>query len=151
MANVIHHTAVLVSDMERSLSFYRDGLGMEVTVEGEFDGPWRDLFDGPADRLAMTMVGSKGSPSAGTVELVQYPGHAPTPASVDGARAGMMLVSLYAKPDEVFERLATLGFTDYNRIELETEHGTLVMGSARDPDGTLVELIDPAVGAAVTG
>jgi catechol 2,3-dioxygenase-like lactoylglutathione lyase family enzyme len=150
MPNVIHHTAVCVADLDASLAFYRDGLGMEVTVQGEFDGPWRELFDGPEDRLGMVMLGDPGNPAAGTIELISFAGGV-EPAVAPAARRGFFLVSLYCDVDATLQRLAALGHADHRRVELETPHGTLVMGSVRDPDGTLIELIDAAVGGQVTG
>jgi catechol 2,3-dioxygenase-like lactoylglutathione lyase family enzyme len=149
--NVIHHTAICVADMDASLRFYRDGLGMEQTVEGTFDGPWRQLFGGPADRLRMVMLGDPESPRAGTLELLEYDGGAVEPAPPPAARTGFTLVSLYCDVDASLERLAALGFPDHERVEIDTPHGSLVMGSVRDPDGTLIELIDAAVGSQVTG
>jgi catechol 2,3-dioxygenase-like lactoylglutathione lyase family enzyme len=148
--NVIHHTAVCVTDMDTSLAFYRDGLGMEVTVQGAFDGPWRELFAGPEDRLSMVMLGDPGNPAAGTIELVSFEGDV-EPAAAPVVREGFFLVSLYCDVDETLERLSALGHPDHERIELETPHGTLVMGSIRDPDGILIELIDASVGGQVTG
>jgi catechol 2,3-dioxygenase-like lactoylglutathione lyase family enzyme len=150
MPNVIHHTAVCVADIDASLAFYRDGLGMEVTLQSGFDGPWRELFGGPEDRLDMVMLGDPGSPAAGTIELVAFAKDI-EPAAAPVVREGFFLVSLYCDVDATLERLAALGHPDHERIELETPHGTLVMGSVRDPDGTLIELIDAGVGAQVTG
>jgi catechol 2,3-dioxygenase-like lactoylglutathione lyase family enzyme len=150
MPNVIHHTAVCVADLDASLAFYRDGLGMEVTVQGAFDGPWRQLFGGPEDRLDMVMLGDRGSPAAGTIELVSFDSDV-EPAVAPALREGFFLVSLYCDVDATLERLAALGHHDHERIELETPHGTLVMGSVRDPDGMLIELVDERVGGQVTG
>jgi len=42
MIKAAHHVALAVSDMERSLAFYRDLLGMEVTLDGRLAGPGLD-------------------------------------------------------------------------------------------------------------
>lgn len=151
MANVIHHTAICVSDMDASVRFYRDGLGMEPTVAGDFEGPWRQLFGGPVDKLTMTMLGAADSPRAGTIELLQFVDAELDVAPPPSPRNGFLLISVYCDVDVVLGRLAELGHPDHERIELETPHGTLVMGSVRDPDGTLIELIDDTIGAQVTG
>jgi catechol 2,3-dioxygenase-like lactoylglutathione lyase family enzyme len=41
----LHHAAICVSDLERSLEFYRDLLGLTVTMDFEVRGPeWDRLF-----------------------------------------------------------------------------------------------------------
>jgi catechol 2,3-dioxygenase-like lactoylglutathione lyase family enzyme len=147
----VHHTAICVTDPDASLRFYRDGLGMQVTMEDTFDGPWRQLFDGPSDRLHMTFLGDPDHPEAGTIELVRYRDGDPEPSLPAVQRYGFMLVSLYVDVDATLERLASIGFPDHERVELETPHGRLAMASVRDPDGVLIELIDAGVGAQVTG
>lgn len=65
----VHHSCVIVSDMERSLPFYRDVLGMREDVNVHFD----------ADPVMMGLPGTKPRQhivmlSAGNtnVELIQY-------------------------------------------------------------------------------
>ena len=50
----INHVAVVVQDMEKSLSFWRDGLGIEL----------HELRDVPAEQVALHALG----PYAGGVE-----------------------------------------------------------------------------------
>jgi catechol 2,3-dioxygenase-like lactoylglutathione lyase family enzyme len=151
IGNVIHHTALRVSDVEQSLRFYRDGLGMEITVEGEFEGPWRRLFGVPTDTLRMTMLGDPASPGAGTVELVRSDDGDSGEVATQQAAGGFLLISLYCDVDVTLARLADLGFTQHERAEIPGERGPVVMASIRDPDGVLVELVDQAAGAQITG
>ena len=44
----IHHTCVIVSDMERSLKFYRDTLGMKQEIDISYD----------ADSVTMDLPGT---------------------------------------------------------------------------------------------
>lgn len=46
----VHHSAVCVQDLEASLCFYRDGLGLQVIMDHELDGGWRALFGARSDR-----------------------------------------------------------------------------------------------------
>ena len=51
LISTIHHTAFTVSDMERSLAFYRDILGMKVLWDSvqagvEYKGPVCDKITG---------------------------------------------------------------------------------------------------------
>ena len=66
----IHHTSQSVSDMERSLRFYRDLLGMEVVLDTEMAGEMleREVALDRA-RLRLVELGGAGRP---LLELLQY-------------------------------------------------------------------------------
>lgn len=66
----IHHTSRSVSDMERSLRFYRDLLGMEVVLDTEMEGEMLErevALEGA--RLRLVELGTEGRP---LLELLQY-------------------------------------------------------------------------------
>jgi catechol 2,3-dioxygenase-like lactoylglutathione lyase family enzyme len=69
MISGVHHACVIVSDMEKSLRFYRDILGMKEEMDLKFD----------ADPVMMDLPGTKPKQhlvmlSAGNavIELIQY-------------------------------------------------------------------------------
>jgi glyoxylase I family protein len=150
VSNVIHHTAICVADIDTSLRFYRDGLGMEITTQGEFAGPWQDLFGGPDDVLNMVMLGDPANSSAGVIELISFPSELEA-AAAGPASNGVFLVSMYVDVDATLARLADLGYAEHKRIDLDSPHGSITMATVRDPDGVLIELVDAAMGAQVTG
>ena len=41
----IHHSVVVVLDLEASLRFYRDGLGLDLLQDRHVEGDWPTLFD----------------------------------------------------------------------------------------------------------
>jgi len=140
MAARVHHTAVVCSDVDLSLRFYREGLGMDVMMDEVFDGDWPTLFDAPSSRLRSIFLGSADDPAAGIVELVYF-GDGVEPAPKDRPPAyGFFLVSLYVDVDATLARLAQLGVQPEGRIELTTPGGAVQMATVRDPDGVLVEL-----------
>lgn len=147
----VHHSAVNVADLQTSLRFYCDGLGLELTMDASFEGPWRELFDWPVDRARSVMLGDPGQPDTGNVELIEFDGCVPSRSSVGAAASGLVLLSFYVDVDETLQRLADAGFANHRRITLATPHGELVMASIRDPDGVLVELVDARLGQQVTG
>src|SRR5260370_38150143 len=51
MPGGIHHSVVVVRDIEASLRFYRDGLGLDLLQDRHVEGDWPDLFDGPSRRV----------------------------------------------------------------------------------------------------
>ena len=71
----VHHTSRSVADMERSLAFYRDLLGLEVLLDTEMAGEMleREVALGGA-RLRLVELGTGGETM---LELLQY--HEPQP------------------------------------------------------------------------
>jgi glyoxylase I family protein len=144
MAARVHHSAICAHDFEASLRFYRDGLGLEVMMDSEFDGDWPTLFGAKASRLHSVFLGDPANPDAGVVELVAFdgmPAGAPPPSEPS---VGFFLLSLYVGDvDVVLARLADLGLGgEPTRIALPAPDGASVgMATVRDPDGVLVELI----------
>jgi catechol 2,3-dioxygenase-like lactoylglutathione lyase family enzyme len=142
----VHHSAVYVRDVDASLRFYRDGLGLQVLMDHEFDGDWSTLFDAPSDRLRSVFLGDPDSPDAGIVELVAFAGNptgddgdAPTPAPL---RPGFFLLSFFVDVDATLARLAAVGLDGpARRIRVPGPGGDVEMATLRDPDGVLVELV----------
>jgi catechol 2,3-dioxygenase-like lactoylglutathione lyase family enzyme len=142
----VHHSALIARDVEASLRFYRDGLGLEVLMDHEFDGDWRTLFDAPGERLRSVFLGDPASPDAGIVELVTFgadgAGDAPAPAP---PRPGFFLLSFFVDVDATLARLAALGLAEAaRRIRVPGPGGGVDMVTVRDPDGVLVELVGTA-------
>jgi catechol 2,3-dioxygenase-like lactoylglutathione lyase family enzyme len=137
---------VCTDDPERSLHFYRDGLGLDVLMDHEFDGDWPELFGASGRRLRSVFLGDPGSADAGVVELVSFPsGTAPRPASGDTPASGFFLLSFFVDVEATLARLASHGLGGApRRIEVPGPNGPVAMATVRDPDGVLVELIDAA-------
>jgi Glyoxalase/Bleomycin resistance protein/Dioxygenase superfamily len=53
----IHHSVVVVRDLETSLRFYRDGLGLDLLRDWQVEGEWPDLFDAPSRRVRAVFLG----------------------------------------------------------------------------------------------
>jgi catechol 2,3-dioxygenase len=110
-----------VRDLERSLAFYRDGLGLKVT--------WND------DELAMLRGPDE---SAGTVVLRGVPATArPGPGEIGVTRIAWRVTDP-ADLDHAEERLSRYGVR-YQR--LREKDGDRI--SMRDPDGLSVILFHP--------
>lgn len=56
MPGGIHHSVVVVRDLEASLRFYRDGLGLDLLHERHVEGDWPELFDGPSRPLRAVCI-----------------------------------------------------------------------------------------------
>ncbi len=136
----VHHSAIVTHDVETSLVFWRDGLGLEVLMDHTFEGPWPDLFGGSSTELRSLFLGEPGAPESGIVELVDTGDHTAPPGSgpSDGT-AGFFLLSLYADIDEVLPRLAALGVGGEPRVR---SIGPVRLAVVHDPNGITVELMD---------
>jgi catechol 2,3-dioxygenase-like lactoylglutathione lyase family enzyme len=160
-AGRVHHSAIQVGDVEASLRFYRDGIGLDVLMDHVFEGDWPALFGAPSAVLRSIFLGDRTHPDVGIVELVVFDGPdpvaaradpvteqtdpdraapaGPAPASVSGP--GFFLLSFYVDVDEVLARLAGLGFGPARRIEQPAPTGAVTMACVYDPDGVRVELV----------
>ncbi|SOX55245.1 glyoxalase [Mycobacterium ahvazicum] len=142
----VHHSAICTSDVERSLRFWRDGLGLTQVMDYEFTGDWPELFGAKSDRLRSIFLGDPQQPGSGSVELVQLEGADAELPDSTALRHGFMLLSLQREVDETLAALAALGFTDgVRRIDVVAPDGkTVAMAVITAPDGVLVELIGRA-------
>jgi catechol 2,3-dioxygenase-like lactoylglutathione lyase family enzyme len=144
MSARVHHSAIVVRDVDASLRFWRDGIGFAVIMDTSFDGDWTTLFDAPSNRLRSVFLGDPSSADAGIVELVQFDNAAVAPTMPAGApQPGFFLLSCYVDVDVVLTRLSALGLGGTpRRITVPAPGGTDVhMATVVDPDGVLVELI----------
>jgi catechol 2,3-dioxygenase-like lactoylglutathione lyase family enzyme len=142
----VHHTAICTADVERSLRFWRDGLGLTELFDHSFTGDWPELFGAKTDRLRSIFLGDPRTPDAGIVELVVFEGADDAPAQPGRPRHGIFLLSLQREVDETLAALTALGFADgVHRITMPAPAGKIVpMAVITAPDGVLVELIGPA-------
>jgi len=144
----VHHSAVVVRDVEASLRFWRDGIGFEVMMDRYFDGDWSALFVAPANRLRSVFLGDPTRSDAGIVELVQFGEgadelpNAAVPAVLPATRPGFFLLSCYVDVEVVLDRLRALDLGGPpRRITVPGPGGAVPMATVVDPDGVLVELI----------
>ena len=66
----IHHAAIVTSDVDASMRFWRDGLGLTELFDYTFTGDWRTLFGAATDQLRSIFLGDPATPETGIVELV---------------------------------------------------------------------------------
>ena len=142
----IHHTAIVTSDVDAALRFWRDGLGLVELFDHTFTGDWRTLFGADTDQLRSIFLGDQVTPDTGIVELVVLDGSAWGPMPSDAPTFGFFLLSLQRDVDATLTALDELGFRDgVRRIEMPAPGGkTVAMAVITAPDGVRVELIGPA-------
>ncbi len=114
------HTMVRVNDLDASLRFYRDALGLEVTRS----------FDNPAGRFTLVYLAAPGDPAA-EIELT----HNWDPEDLGGARN--------------FGHIAYAVDNVYASCERLQQHGVTILRPPRDgrmafvrsPDNISIELL----------
>lgn len=139
----IFHGGVTVSDMERALVFYRDGLGLEVEFDRTFDAPYlKVLLNLDFDRIRAVYL---RVPGGGFVELLEYEGIERMPAAARPCDPGAGHLCFYVKDIQgLFSRLVALGFNARSSAVVDIESGPNSGSSAvymLDQDGYRVELL----------
>jgi catechol 2,3-dioxygenase-like lactoylglutathione lyase family enzyme len=124
--NAIVGSALYVTDMARSLVFYRDVLGM--TVRMQF---------GPTDRPDV-VLGFGDDPGGSSLMLLSDRA-GPAPSGIEHGHGYDRFAIRAASLPALQAKLRAAGF---KAGEIEEAHGTLLVMMATDPDGYAVELID---------
>jgi catechol 2,3-dioxygenase-like lactoylglutathione lyase family enzyme len=141
----IHHAAIVTSDVDAAMRFWRDGLGLTELFDYTFTGDWPTLFGAATDQLRSIFLGDPDNPETGIVELVMLEGTMESPALAGPPAFGFFLLSLQRDVDATLTTLADLGFDEgVRRIEMPAPGGKKVaMAVLNAPDGVRVELIGP--------
>ncbi len=141
----VHHTAICTANVERSMRFWCDGIGLAELFDHTFSGDWPALFNSATTTLRSIFLGDPAQADTGIVELVVFDGAADAPPRPSRPRHGFFLLSLQRDVDATLAALAGLGFTDgVRRITVPAPGGKHVpMAVVNAPDGVLVELIGP--------
>ena len=145
-ARRLHHTGYTVSDLDRSISFYRDLLGCEVVATQEKEGGYLAAIVGYPD-AHVRMAHLTAPRGEHVIELFQYlspaGGRADVePRSVGASHLCFLVTDLPALYDSLLER----GVTSFVSPPVEVDTGINRGGLGlylRDPDGITVELFQP--------
>ncbi len=141
------HAGVTVSDMEASLRFYRDGLGLEVTKQYMTGGPsaqrvW-NLPVGPVEVAFLRVPGSDV-----VVELFEFTEIERHNASARPPDPGAGHFCLYTDDaDGLHAKLTGMGFSSRSGAIVEMDggpHAGTKVAYMIDPDGYHVEIYQRA-------
>ena len=137
----LRHTGIVVSDMAKSLEFYRDLLGMEVWADLEDNSPCIQSVTGlPGANIWMVKLQAQ---DGGSIELLKYLSHPQDPPKP--ARAcdvGCNHVALRVDDlDALYQKLKQHGI-HFNTPPIISSDGGAKITYCRDPEGVLVELVE---------
>jgi glyoxylase I family protein len=127
---------VVVGDLEASLCFYRDGLGLEVLQDRHVEGDWPGLFDAPARSLRAVFLGDPGVPDdhAGVLELNVLGGDISAGPPPSGPRTGFLMLSFFIDVEATLSRLSAFGLGGPPRRVIQpTPNGPVTIATVRDP------------------
>lgn len=132
----ISYVGIRVTDLERSLRFYRDVFGMKVVREGDF------LRSGGGKYVLL-----RDATSGQRLELNWYPPNSRYDAKYE---PGEGLDHIGVKVDDVAEKLRELAAKGIEAVEIPSSLAeqelandfTLHIGFVKDPDGNWIGLYD---------
>jgi len=137
------HTGVVVKDLESSLAFYRDLLGLELVARSFEKGPYIENVVGIPGAV-VEWVKLK-TPDGYIVELLQYHSHPDGSPHSEAARSNRLGCSHLAFT--VTDIGALIGTLTRKGFRCNSEPQTSPDGKVRivyahDPDGTILELVE---------
>lgn len=145
-ARRLHHTGYTVSNLDRSVAFYRDLLGCEVVATQEKEGGYLAAIVGyPDAHVRMAHLRVPGGEHV--IELFEYLSPPGGRADVEPRNVGAShLCFVVDDLRALYERLRELGVTSFVSPPVEVDTGINRGGLAlylRDPDGITLELFQP--------
>ncbi|MDQ6940119.1 MAG: VOC family protein [Verrucomicrobiota bacterium] len=143
----VDHTGFTVTDIERSLTFWRDVFGFELSHRAHHTGELASEVTGvPGAEILLAILKAPGH----RIELLQYlspPGRSAgqlRPCDPGSAHVAMMVDDL----DAVLRRIADAGWKaagNPQTLQSGPNAGRRVI-YVRDPDGTTIEFMQPPGG-----
>jgi catechol 2,3-dioxygenase-like lactoylglutathione lyase family enzyme len=141
----LQHTGLTVRDLERSLAFYRDVLGMELVFRQEKQGGYlAEIVGYPDAHVRMAHVAFPGDTHR--VELFEYVTPPPRGRPGEPRDVGITHVCVVVEDIEsLYGRLVDAG-VDFYSAPVAVDTGANAGGRGvylHDPDGVTLELFQP--------
>jgi catechol 2,3-dioxygenase-like lactoylglutathione lyase family enzyme len=136
----IDHTAIVVSDTEASLKFYRDALGLHIAGMSENYGTEQEHLNNVfGARLRITSLrAAGGGPGIEFLEYLAPRDGRPVPADARASDLFHWQTTLVVNTAELFAKRLLTGVVSLNDKSLGFSKGFL----ARDPDGHVMALVE---------
>lgn len=142
----ILHGGVTVSDMDASLAFYRDGLGLSLEVDAIRDTPYlHETLDLPFSAIRYVLLSIPGAPGS-FVELLEYRGTERMPAAARPCDPGSGHLCLRVRDaSAAYTQMVGLGYRARSAGPVDVDSGVNTGGRIfylADPDGYWIELLE---------
>ncbi len=140
MIKDIRHTGIVVKDLESSLHFYRDLLGLQIIKKMEETGDYIDNISSLKKVQVATVKMS--SPSGQMIELLKYNSHPAEQKMREICEIGISHIAFTVDDlDAEYERLKGKGI-QFNSPPQLSPDGYAKVTFCRAPEGTLIELVE---------
>jgi lactoylglutathione lyase len=123
----ILHTMLRVGDLDRSIAFYRDVLGMELISKKDY----------PEGKFTLAFLGFGRNPEQAEIELTFNWGVERYELGTGYGHIALGVDDIYAVCDRIKKAGGTI-----TREPGPMKHGTTVIAFVVDPDGYTIELIE---------
>ena len=143
----LHHVSLSVRNLDRSIHFYRDLLGMRVSLTAEISDEVHERYlripAGTRGRVAVMQVGRP----VGAVQLIEW-SHRPTPTPPKRpGDPGPFLLAFELDGESiqmVLERLSSEGVLPWTGpVTTEIpDYGTITTAIVEDTDGDMIEFLE---------
>lgn len=149
MISDVLHIGLTVRDLDRSVAFYRDVMGLTCRGELLMEGPEADaMFGRPNSRARVAYLCGGRDVNSPPVELIQFTDQQPEEQRMDLFRTSIS--ELCFVTDDIwreYERLAALG-VEFLSPPQDFDFTADGFGKSRavylrDPDGIILELMQP--------
>ena len=143
MIKDIRHTGIVVKDIEKSLRFYRDFLGLKVFSEDKEKGSFIEKLVG-IDDVELKWVKLK-TPDGNLVELIEYISHPYNITSLNDSSANKTgcphLAFTVDDIEKFYDAYKSMGYRSINPPALSLNGKVKVM-YCFDPDEVILEFVE---------
>lgn len=143
----LHHVSLSVRSLERSLHFYRDLLGMRVSLTANIADVTHQQYlrlpQGTSGSVAVLQVGRP----IGAIQLIEWSHQPPPTPPKRPGDPGLFLLAFELDRESIemiLERLAAVGIEPWT-VPLTSEipkYGTIRTAIVEDPDGNMIEFLE---------
>lgn len=140
MIKNVRHSGIVVKDMESSLHFYRDLLGLKVSKQMDEQGGYIDRVLGLRGVKVTTV--KLAAEDGGMIELLYFGSHQDKSQNCEIYRKGLTHIALTVDNlDSEYKRLSAAGVAFISPPQLSPD-GSAKVAFCKDPQGVFVELVE---------
>lgn len=146
-AGPVHHVTVGVSDLDKSIIFYRDGLGLRKTLDTVVGGIGFSQLLRLREGSSARTVFMQGKSRVGQVELVEWRnGEDQIPKPIRPGSPGVCVLSFSVEAkdfESILAQLRTVSATFWGDpvISILDGYGEIEACIVEDPDGNAIEIV----------